>query len=113
MDIQKLRIEASADGSQFGVAFVEPETEPMGIVQHVHGMYHRGRGDHHRPQIMQDIAFIVGYMDYKKKEAGFKTIITDLSDKDRVMRILHDSYEGVNAKYPENFLLPKINSSKQ
>lgn len=38
MDIQKLRIEASADGIQLGVAFVEPETESMGIVQLVHGM---------------------------------------------------------------------------
>ena len=38
MDIQTLRIEASADGIQLGVAFIEPETAPKGIVQLVHGM---------------------------------------------------------------------------
>lgn len=60
-----------------------------------------------------NVPIIVGYMDYKKKEAGFKTVITDLSDKDKIMQILHDSYDGVNAKYPESFLLPKLNPSKQ
>jgi len=60
-----------------------------------------------------NVPIVVGYMDYKKKTAGFKTVITDLSDKDRIMQILRDSYEGVNAKYPENFLLPKIGPSKK
>lgn len=55
-----------------------------------------------------DVPIIVAYMDYSQKEVGVKGIITDLSSIDRVYQTLSVYYEGVSARYPENFVLPKF-----
>lgn len=54
-----------------------------------------------------NVPVVVTYLDYKKKEAGFKTVLTDFSDKDAVIKILAECYDGVTARHPEKFLLPK------
>ena len=59
-----------------------------------------------------EVPIVVGYLDYKKKEAGIKTVITDTSDKDAVLKIVSESYNSVTGKYPEKFLTPKTISGK-
>lgn len=53
------------------------------------------------------VPIVVAYMDYYKKEIGVKGIIMDLSNIDSVYHELSLYYEGVSARYPENFALPK------
>jgi len=60
-----------------------------------------------------EVPIVIGYLDYKKKEAGIKGVITDLSDKDEVFKIVAESYKGLTAKFPERFQLPKIISGNE
>lgn len=55
-----------------------------------------------------NVPIVVAYIDYKKKEAGIKGIITDLSDRKKVYRQLAEYYKDVTARHPENFELPAI-----
>lgn len=55
-----------------------------------------------------EVPIVVAYIDYQKKEAGIKGIISDLSDIKSVYRQLALYYDGVTACYPENFALPKL-----
>lgn len=50
-------------------------------------------------------------LDYKNKEMSFKQIITDLSDEQAVFASLRKQYEGAHPRYPEKFLLPRLQSS--
>ncbi len=54
-----------------------------------------------------NVPIIVGYIDYKKKEAGIKGIITETSDLKKTMTTISSMYKDVNAKYPELFALDK------
>lgn len=54
-----------------------------------------------------NVPIVVGYIDYKKKEAGIKGIITETSDLKKTMITIGDMYKDVNAKYPELFALDK------
>jgi len=49
------------------------------------------------------VPIIVGYIDYKKKELGVKSIINETNNLQTTMTEIKKIYENVNAKYPENF----------
>ena len=53
------------------------------------------------------VPVVVAFIDYGRKEAGVKGVISDLSDKNKVYHQLADMYRGVTARHPECFLLPK------
>lgn len=55
------------------------------------------------------VPIVVAYLDYQKREAGIKGVITDLSDVRSVYSQLARYYEKVTARHPENFVLPRIN----
>ena len=59
------------------------------------------------------VPVVIGFMDYKKREGGFKGIITDIDDSDRVTEILAETYKGVTAKYPDRFMLPKTAAQRR
>ena len=54
-----------------------------------------------------NVPIIVGYIDYKKKEAGIKGVIRNINCVKQTMIYINDMYKNVNAKYPENFALDK------
>jgi 1-acyl-sn-glycerol-3-phosphate acyltransferase len=49
------------------------------------------------------VPIIVGYIDYRKKELGVKSIINETNNLQTTMTEIKKMYENVNAKYPENF----------
>lgn len=53
------------------------------------------------------VPVVVAYIDYGRREAGIKGVISDLSDKNKVYQQLAEMYRGVTARHPECFLLPK------
>lgn len=55
-----------------------------------------------------NVPIVVAYMDYHKKEVGVKSVLTDLSDKDRVFGELIRCYKGVTARHPDHFVLPEL-----
>ena len=61
-----------------------------------------------------NVPIVIGYLDYAKKEAGVKGIIPKevVQDTDEVWKRITDAYEGVTAKYPENFKLPENMNKK-
>lgn len=63
--------------------------------------------------VKAEVPIVIGYLDYKKKEAGLKGVINDISDKESVFKIVSECYTGVTAKYPEKFELPKIISGNE
>jgi len=60
-----------------------------------------------------EVPIIIGFMDYRKKEGGFKGIITDLNDSDPITESLARAYRDVTARYPERFLLPKTSRQRK
>lgn len=54
------------------------------------------------------VPIVVAFLDYKNRECGIKGVITDLSDLNTVFEQIAHFYEGVSARHPENFRLPKI-----
>ena len=54
-----------------------------------------------------NVPIVVGYIDYKKKEMGFKGVIQDTSDMKRTITEISQMYENVVARHPENFILDK------
>ncbi len=54
-----------------------------------------------------NVPIIVGYIDYKKKEAGIKGIIRDTSNMKETMIEVSSLYKDINAKHPKNFILDK------
>ena len=54
-----------------------------------------------------NVPIVVGYLDFKKKEAGIKDIIYDTKNINSVMQQINQMYKGVQAKYPEDFALDK------
>lgn len=53
------------------------------------------------------IPIMVGFMDYKKKECGFKDVIYNTDDMGETIREIGRLYKGVGAKHPEKFILDK------
>ena len=53
------------------------------------------------------VPVVVVYLDFARKEAGVKGVITDLENQNEVYRQLAAMYRGVTARHPERFLLPK------
>lgn len=54
-----------------------------------------------------DVPIVVVFLDYAKKEAGVKGVIYNLRNRNAVYRQLAEMYNGVSARYPDKFLLPK------
>lgn len=54
------------------------------------------------------VPILMGYLDYRTKEAGVKGVIPPGTDTDEVWWTISETYSGVTAKYPEKFKLPKI-----
>ena len=52
-----------------------------------------------------NIPIIVGYIDYKSKEIGFKGVFKNLNSAEKVMQSINLMYKNVSAKYPQNFSL--------
>jgi 1-acyl-sn-glycerol-3-phosphate acyltransferase len=50
-----------------------------------------------------NVPIVVGYIDYKKKELGVKSVITENNNIKITMTEINKMYMNVNAKYPENF----------
>lgn len=65
------------------------------------GFYHIAR--------IAEVPVVVAAIDYSRKEISFRGVISDLSDKNEVFRILKEKYSDCTAKYPEKFLLPEKN----
>jgi len=59
------------------------------------------------------VPVVIGFMDYKKREGGFKGIIRDLDDADSITLQLAEAYKDVTAKYPDRFLLPKTTQQRR
>ena len=53
------------------------------------------------------VPIVVVYIDYGRHESGVKGVISDLSDLNKVYQQLAEMYQGVTARHPEDFLLPK------
>ena len=60
-----------------------------------------------------EVPVVIGFMDYKKREGGFKGIIRDLDDADSITLQLAEAYKDVTAKYPDRFLLPKTTQQRR
>ncbi|OQX97444.1 MAG: glycerol acyltransferase [Bacteroidetes bacterium 4572_117] len=54
-----------------------------------------------------NIPIVLGYLDYKKKEAGIKGVIYDTKNINSVMQQINKMYKNVQAKYPEDFAFDK------
>ena len=59
------------------------------------------------------VPVIAVYLDYGQKEAGVAGVIGDLDSLNEVYRQLAEMYQGVTARYPERFLLPKYKSGHE
>ena len=69
------------------------------------GFYHMAR--------LAGVPIVVVALDYRHKTVHFKSVITDLSDPDRVFRTLIDDYQGKGyGRFPEKFLPPTGNLSR-
>lgn len=53
------------------------------------------------------VPVVVVYMDYRRREAGVKGVISNLDDRNKVYQQLAEMYAGVSACHPSEFLLPK------
>lgn len=53
------------------------------------------------------VPIVVVSLDYARKEAGVKGIISDLDSQNEVYRQLATMYDGVTARHPEKFKLPR------
>lgn len=56
-----------------------------------------------------NVPVVLGYIDYKKREAGFGPALYMTGDKAKDAKSIRDFYQGVQAKYPEHFNLDAIN----
>ncbi len=63
------------------------------------GFYYMAKG--------ANVPIVVGYIDYKKKEMGVKSVIKDSSDINKTFKQISTLYKNVNAKYPDKFTLDK------
>lgn len=54
-----------------------------------------------------NVPIVVAYIDYKKKEIGFKGVINDVSDMNETMIKISRMYKDVNAKHPQSFSLDR------
>ncbi len=52
-----------------------------------------------------EVPIILGFLDYKKKEAGIREIFYPTGDYEKDWKYIEDFYRGVTAKFPENFNL--------
>lgn len=53
-----------------------------------------------------NVPIVVIYMDYAKKVAGVKGVITDLDNLNTVYKQMAQMYKGVTARHPDDFELP-------
>lgn len=60
-----------------------------------------------------EVPVVVAFIDYKERKAGIKTVIYDLDNEDAVIEKMAECYEGVTARHPENFMLPKSKRQKE
>lgn len=51
-----------------------------------------------------NVPILVAYLDYKKKEAGFKGIFYPTGDVEKDLYEIRKNYRGVTACHPENFV---------
>jgi 1-acyl-sn-glycerol-3-phosphate acyltransferase len=58
------------------------------------------------------IPLVLGYLDYKKKEAGFGKVIEPSGDYELDMAVIETFYETKTALYPEKFNLSPLNRKK-
>jgi hypothetical protein len=54
-----------------------------------------------------NVPIVVAYIDYKKKEMGFKGVLTDIGNMNETITKIGMMYKNVNAKYPKDFVLDK------
>ena len=52
-----------------------------------------------------NVPIVVTYLDYGKKEMGVKGVIYDINNLDTTFSQINKMYKGVEAKYPEEFVL--------
>ena len=52
-----------------------------------------------------NIPIVLGYLDFKKKEAGIKGVIYDTKNINSVMQQINLVYKDIQAKYPKDFEL--------
>jgi len=53
------------------------------------------------------VPIVVGFIDFKKKEVGIKSVIYDIEDYSSVMHKINLMYNDIQGKCPENFTLDK------
>lgn len=56
---------------------------------------------------MAEVPIALGYLDYKKKEAGVGGMFLPSDDVNKDMQIVYDFYKNISPKYPENFSFDK------
>ncbi len=81
------------------IILIPPEGTRQPVDQWKKGFYHTAVG--------AGIPFVLGYIDYAKKETGCGPVIFPTGDMERDLRPAYKFYEGITAKYPENYRSPR------
>lgn len=88
-------VEEFARRDRFQLA-VTPEGTRKRVKEWKKGFYYIAEKAH--------VPILVAYFDYKKKEAGIKTIFYPTGDAEKDIRKIREYYRGVTACHPENFV---------
>ncbi|PWJ40904.1 1-acyl-sn-glycerol-3-phosphate acyltransferase [Sediminitomix flava] len=67
----------------------------------------RWRSGFYQVALQANVPIILGYLDYKNKEAGATKMIMPSGDFEKDMREIMEYYKGIEGKFPENFALDK------
>lgn len=52
-----------------------------------------------------EVPIVLGYLDYGKKEVGFKTIFYPTGDADKDIAAIQEHYKGIKGRNPHNFTM--------
>jgi len=74
---------------------VSPEGTRAKVTKWNYGFYHIA--------VKANVPIIVGYLDYKKKEIGFKEVISNTTSFEDIRQKIMMHYKDVSAKYPNKF----------
>jgi 1-acyl-sn-glycerol-3-phosphate acyltransferase len=72
---------------------------------------HWKRGFYHIA-LQSNIPFLLGYLDYRKKEAGFGCLFKPTGNYERDLKEIEAFYETKTARFPEKFNLSPVNRQK-
>ena len=82
------------------ILVIPPKGTRSSVSKWKSGFYHIALG--------ADVPLFLGYIDYKKKTAGFGKSVKLTGDKPTDLKIIRDFYSDKTAKHPEKFSLESI-----